>query len=107
MWKIGKPSPLNFKNRLWERIGYFISNGIFHKSILREGYPGTMHLFIFWGFLLLAIGTALVAIQDDLLRPLFKVNILQGGFYLLISVILDAAGLIAIIGIIMAIWGGM
>lgn len=106
MWKIGKASPLNFKNRLWERIGYFISNGIFHKSILREGYPGTMHLFIFWGFLLLAIGTALVAIQDDLLRPLShgNINILQGEFYLLFSAILDAAGLIAIIGIIMAIW---
>ena len=106
MWKFakGKCAPFDFSKRLWERIGYFIENGIFHKSIMRESFPGTMHFFIFWGFLLLAIGTALVAIQDDVIRPLFKANILQGGFYLIFSAILDAAGLVAIIGILMAIW---
>lgn len=106
MWKIakGKCAPFDFSKRLGERIAYFIDNGIFHKSILRESFPGSMHFFIFWGFLLLAIGTALVAIQDDVIRPLFKANILQGGFYLIFSAVLDAAGLLAIIGIIMAIW---
>jgi len=104
MWKIGKDSPINFTQRLPERIAYFINNGIFHKSILRESYPGFMHLFIFWGFLILAIGTAIVAVQDDVLRPLFKINILQGDFYLIFSAALDAAGLIAIVGILMALW---
>ncbi|MCX5817601.1 MAG: heterodisulfide reductase-related iron-sulfur binding cluster [Proteobacteria bacterium] len=106
MWKIakGKCAPFDFSKRLGERIAYFIDNGIFHKSILRESFPGSMHLFIFWGFLFLAIGTALVAIQDDVIRPLFKANILQGSFYLIFSAVLDAAGLVAIIGIMMAIW---
>lgn len=104
MWKIGKSSPLNFSQRLWERVGYFISNGIFHKSILRESYPGFMHFFIFWGFFILAIGTALVALQDDVIRPLFKENILQGNFYLMFSFALEVAGIVAIIGIIMALW---
>ena len=42
MWKIGKATPFNFKERLGERIGYFIKSGVFHGSILkpREGYPG-------------------------------------------------------------------
>ena len=63
MWKIGKPTPFSFKERLGERIAYFLKSGVFHRSILkpRESYPGYMHLFIFWGFLVLAIGTALVA----------------------------------------------
>jgi len=106
MWKFakGKCAPFDFSKRLWERIGYFIENGIFHKSIMRESFPGTMHFFIFWGFLILAIGTALVAFQDDIVRPFFKANILQGGFYLIFSAVLDAAGLVAIIGIVMAIW---
>ncbi|HOF58586.1 MAG TPA: heterodisulfide reductase-related iron-sulfur binding cluster [Syntrophorhabdaceae bacterium] len=106
MWKFakGKCAPFDFSKRLWERIGYFIENGIFHKSIMRESFPGTMHFFIFWGFLILAIGTALVAFQDDIIRPFFKANILQGGFYLIFSAVLDAAGLVAIIGIVMAIW---
>jgi len=104
MWRIGKGFPFNFSQRLWERIGYFISNGIFHKSILRESYPGLMHFFIFWGFLILAIGTALVALQDDIIRPFFKENILQGNFYLIFSFFLDLAGIIAVIGIVMALW---
>lgn len=104
MWRIGKSASLNFTERLWERIGYFITNGIFHKSILRESYPGWMHFFIFWGFLVLAFGTALIAIQDDVIRPLFNENILQGNFYIIFSFALDLAGVLAIIGILMALW---
>lgn len=104
MWKIGKPSAVKFKDRLGERIGYLISNAIFHKSIMRESFPGTMHLFIFWGFLILAFGTALVALQDDFFEPLFKIKYLVGNFYLFFSFVLEIAGLLAIIGILMAIW---
>ena len=104
MWTIGKATPFSIKERLGERIAYFIKSGVFHGSILksREGYPGFMHLFIFWGFLVLAIGTALVALEDDLLHPLFGVTFLHGNFYLLFSFLLDAAGLAAIVGIVMA-----
>jgi len=104
MWMIGKPSSFSFRNRLSERICYFIGNGIFHGTILKEAYPGVMHLFLFWGFLILAIGTALIAFQDDILRPLFHVNILKGGFYLTFSLILDLAGIIAVIGTLIAIY---
>jgi Fe-S oxidoreductase/nitrate reductase gamma subunit len=106
MWKIGKSFPINFKEQLGERIGYFIKSGIFHATILRakEGYPGVMHLFIFWGFLVLAIGTALVAIQDDVVKLIFGVEFIKGDFYLVFSFFLDLAGLVAVIGIIMAMW---
>jgi len=104
MWKIGKPTTFNFKDRLGERIGYFIANGIFHKSILREAYPGWMHFFIFWGFLILAIATALVAIQDDVIRLIFGVEFIKGDFYLVFSFLTDLAGAIAIIGILMAMY---
>jgi Fe-S oxidoreductase/nitrate reductase gamma subunit len=105
MWKIGKATSFSFKERMWDRIAYFIKSGIFHRSILkpREGYPGYMHLFIFWGFLVLAIGTALVALEDDLLRPIAGVTFLHGNFYLIFSFLLDAAGLAAIVGIVMAV----
>ncbi len=104
MWKIGKPEPFAFTNRLAERIVYYIKSAIFHKTILRrrETYPGFMHLFIFWGFLILAIGTGLVAFEDDFFRPLFGITYLHGNFYILFSFLLDLAGLAAIIGIVMA-----
>jgi Fe-S oxidoreductase/nitrate reductase gamma subunit len=105
MWKMGKATPFAFRHRLGERICYFIKSAVFHRTILRcrELYPGTMHLLIFWGFLLLAIGTALVAFQDDFFRPLFDITYLHGTFYLIFSFILDLAGLAAVVGIVMAL----
>jgi hypothetical protein len=35
MWKLGKATPFNVKERLGERIAYFIRSGIFHRTILR------------------------------------------------------------------------
>ena len=106
MWRLGKPVPFAFTQRLWERIAYYIKSAVFHKTILRrrEAYPGMMHLFIFWGFLLLAIGTGLVAFEDDFFRPLFGITYLHGDFYLSFSFILDLAGLAAIVGVIMALF---
>lgn len=106
MWRLGKPVPFAFTQRLWERIAYYIKSAVFHKTILRrrEAYPGMMHLFIFWGFLLLAIGTGLVAFEDDFFRPLFGITYLHGNFYLIFSFILDLAGLVAIVGVIMALF---
>jgi len=106
MWKIGKPEAINFAKTAGARIGYFIKSGIFHKTILREGesFPGWMHFFIFWGFLLLTIGTALVAIQADFTDLLFQYKFLTGDFYLWFSFFLDLGGLIAIIGILMAMY---
>jgi Fe-S oxidoreductase/nitrate reductase gamma subunit len=104
MWRIGKTEAFVFTHRLAERIIYFIKSAIFHRTILRsrEYYPGFMHLFIFWGFLVLAVGTALVAFEDDFFRPLFGITYLHGDFYLLFSFLLDLAGLAAVIGILMA-----
>jgi Fe-S oxidoreductase/nitrate reductase gamma subunit len=105
MWRIGKSTDFSFTARLWERIGKFITSGILHAKIVRprESYPGLMHALIFGGFFLLAIGTGLIAFEDDFLRLLFNVTFLHGNFYLVFSFILEVAGLAAIIGIIMAL----
>jgi Fe-S oxidoreductase/nitrate reductase gamma subunit len=106
MWRIGKPADFSFTEKIGERIGAFIKNGVFHGTILRsrEVFPGLMHAFIFSGFLLMAIGTGLIAFEDDFLRLLFGVTFIHGGFYLVFSFILDIAGACAIIGIVMALY---
>ena len=104
MWGVGKRVPLEFGRNWSGRIWYFVLNGVFHRKIMRETYPGLMHLFIFFGFLLLFLGTALVAVQDDILRPFFAKNILSGDFYLFFSFVLDLAGLLAILGILLGLW---
>jgi Fe-S oxidoreductase/nitrate reductase gamma subunit len=78
-------------------IKNILIHGIGHKRILREGYPGLMHLFILSGFLVFAAGTAAVAIQEDL-----HLEIYQGNLYLILTFLLDVFGLLAIIGILMA-----
>ena len=59
--------------------------------------PGITHAFMFWGILLLFIGTVLIFIQVDFTQPLFNIDFLKGYFYLAFSLILDIAGLLAII----------
>ena len=105
MWKIGKPIPFAFSHRTvgTDRILHQERHFPWDHPASPESYPGLDAPFIFWGFLLLAIGTALIALQDDFLRLLFGVTFLHGDFYLIFSFILDLAGLAAIVGIAMAL----
>ena len=66
----------------------------------RDKYAGFAHWLIFWGFIVLLIGTTIVALDHDLLR-FFDIHILQGNFYLVFSLVLDIFGLLFIIGLIM------
>jgi Fe-S oxidoreductase/nitrate reductase gamma subunit len=66
------------------------------KVVLVKG-PGLAHGFFFWGFFLLFLGTCLIAIQADFTDLLFGVKFLKGSFYLLFSVVLDLAGLVAVV----------
>lgn len=95
LWRIGQPARRwdNPVKRIWSTLIELLS----HRKILRDMFPGLMHLFIFWGFLLLTIGTAIVAIQAD-----FGIELLFGNFYLAFSLAMDLAGLVAIIGVLMA-----
>ena len=81
----------------------FLSQAFFQKRILQETYSGLMHLFIFWGCLVLFLGTILLAIDYDLLGPLFGLTLLHGPFYLIYSFALDLFGLVALLGIGMAL----
>ena len=58
---------------------------------------GIMHLFLFWGFLSLFIGTALLSIHHYILP------FLMGTAYLLFSIIMEVAGLLLLAGIIWAL----
>ncbi len=85
-----------------ERLKFMLGEVLGQRKILSEPYPGIMHFLLFWGFLILFIGTVLIALEEDVLGPLFGVHFIKGGFYLAFSFILDVAGLAAIIGIILA-----
>jgi Fe-S oxidoreductase/nitrate reductase gamma subunit len=102
LWRIGKPE--NRIDKPLKRIGSFLLFGLGHKRILKEPYPGIMHLFLFWGFLVLFIGTVLIFVQEDFTKLLFNKIFISGNFYLIFSFLLDLFGLLAIIGVLLALF---
>ncbi len=66
----------------------------------RDRYAGFAHWLIFWGFIVLLIGTTIVAIDHDILR-FMDIHILKGNFYLVFSLALDVFGVLFIIGLVM------
>ncbi|MBS1975883.1 MAG: (Fe-S)-binding protein [Bacteroidetes bacterium] len=66
----------------------------------RDAYAGFAHWMIFWGFVVLFIGTVIVAFDYDFLRHL-NLKLLQGNFYLGFSFVLDIFGVLFLVGLVM------
>ena len=87
----------NVMSRFGKALGTMITNATVFK---RDTYAGIAHWMIFWGFIVLLIGTTIIAIDTDMLR-FVGIHILHGKFYLWFSLSLDIFGLLFIIGLIM------
>ena len=101
VWRRGQPA-IRF-DRLGERFSRLIRYAIAQVKILNQRYPGVMHFGIFWGFVLLFIGTVLATLDADIWEPLGG-KLLVGPFYLLYELVLDLAGLFFIVGLGLAIY---
>ena len=72
-----------------------------HRTLVRrDKSAGRAHGLIFFGFVLLFIGTATITLEYDILQPLLGVQFWYGNFYLWFSLVLDLAGLGLIVGLI-------
>jgi Fe-S oxidoreductase/nitrate reductase gamma subunit len=89
--------PLNRIDDPGARTVEFLKNALGQVKVLRVKGPGSLHSLFFWGFFLLFIGTCLIVVQADFTDPLFGVKFLKGSFYKLFSVVLDLAGLVALV----------
>ena len=90
-------------DHFWKRMRLLMIDGLFQRRLLRECYPGLMHAFLLWGFIILFLGTITIAVQEDFTLPLMGIRFLRGHFYLYYKLILNIAGLLALIGIMMAL----
>jgi Fe-S oxidoreductase/nitrate reductase gamma subunit len=99
IWRLGQPEKRTDKigTRLWG----VVTNVFLQIKILREKLPGITHFFLFWGFAVLFVGTALIVIQEDFTLLLFNARFWYGAFYKWYSLALDLFGLFALIAIIM------
>jgi Fe-S oxidoreductase len=85
--KLGKPE--NRLNNIPQRIKNTISIAIFQSKLLRQKFAGTLHLIIFWGFLLL-----LLAVLEGFIEGFFPdfSFLFLGGFYSVITFTQDIFG---------------
>ncbi len=95
VYRLGKP--LDRTDDLKGRILAAVKEALTQRQVLRVAGPGTAHALFFFGFVLLTIGTTLIFIQADFTDPLFGWVFLKGTFYKIFSLVLDLAGLTAML----------
>jgi Fe-S oxidoreductase len=84
----------------WRRIGETVKVVATHSALRRrDAGAGHVHMMVFYGFVLLFIGTAIVTLQYDILGP-FGVYFWYGAFYLVFKLVLNLAGLGLVLGMV-------
>jgi len=93
-WRVGRAE------RSWDRpaarLVRVVTHAVAQVKVLRQKYPGLMHVAIAWGFFVLFLGTALATIDADF------VHFLKGPLYLGYKLVLDVFTVIALAGVLVA-----
>ncbi len=92
LWTIGKKDSRS--NNMWARIKSFLVEGIIHRRILQDRYPGLIHLFIFLGFMVPLI--IIILTQFIFTLPALLAQLLSLG--------LDIIGLAAVVFLLLAMY---
>jgi Fe-S oxidoreductase/nitrate reductase gamma subunit len=99
--KYRRGAALHLDGTVGERVADMVGQVLSHRRIgRRDPAAGSAHRLIFYGFALLFLGTATITLQYDILEPLFGIRFWRGEFYLVFSLVLDAAGVALIAGLV-------
>ncbi len=78
----------------WPRFRTMFARVLDHKTIKRRARgAGAAHMFIFYGFTVLFIGTSIITLDHDITGPITGLHFWHGAFYLFFSLAMDLAGL--------------
>jgi Fe-S oxidoreductase/nitrate reductase gamma subunit len=96
-WRRGRPEapPAPLAARLRSLLLYALGQA----RVVRDPFAGVCHVALYSGFLVLFLGTLMIAVQEDL-----RVPFLRGDFYLFYSLFLDLFGLVALVGLAGLAW---
>jgi Fe-S oxidoreductase len=84
-----------------QRIGRAAWVVLTHAWIRRRtGVVGLAHALVFYGFVVLFIGTAILAFQDNVAEKFFGWTFWEGWFYLIYSLFLDVFGAALLVGLV-------
>jgi Fe-S oxidoreductase len=99
--KYRRGAALKLDGSLRARFGAMVAAVLSHRTLeRRDPAAGGAHRLIFYGFVLLFLGTSTITLEYDILEPLFGIRFWHGGFYLVFSLVLDLAGIALICGLI-------
>jgi len=98
-WGLGRPEQ---RRGQWSRRLNRLAAGLAMKTVARDRQAGLMHSMIYYGFIMLFLGT--VTLEIDHIVP-SNLKFLQGNVYLGYSAILDAASLVYLGGLGLAVFG--
>ena len=89
----------------WKRLGKAIVINLANLTIFSGNrFVGLMHFGIFWGMVVLLIGTVTVTVEEDILRIFFpSMMFLHGDVYVAFSIFMDLFGLIVLAGLLVMI----
>lgn len=85
------------------RVVRAVTDIVAQTKVREKRLPAVLHLPIFYGMVLLFLGTLLVLFYEDVLRWFGDFEI-RGLFYVLFELVLDLAGLALVIGATIALW---
>jgi Fe-S oxidoreductase len=90
-----------YTGTLLTRFRAMSASVISHRTIARRDHAaGAAHRLIFFGFVLLFLGTSTITLEYDILKPLFGMRFWFGDFYLWFSLVLDVAGVMLGLGLL-------
>jgi Fe-S oxidoreductase/nitrate reductase gamma subunit len=99
-WHLARP--VRRTDRLGIRIRFVITQALAQARTAQDPYAGVMHLSIFWGMVVLFLGTILATVDWDVTHLLFGFQFLQDGVYTLYELSLDLLGLFVLLGLVLA-----
>jgi Fe-S oxidoreductase/nitrate reductase gamma subunit len=85
------------------RLKRLLKYGLLQYKVLYKSYEGIMHLLIYIGFIILFIGTILRALEYDFTMKILGYKFITSNTFLLYKLLLNIGGLLAIVGIILAL----
>jgi len=99
--KYRRGAAAGLEGRLFQRLEAMIGTVLSHRTIARrDRKAGAAHRLIFYGFVLLFIGTATITLDYDIVGPLLGIHFWHGEFYLWFSLVLDVAGVLLAVGLL-------
>ncbi|MBW2241406.1 MAG: 4Fe-4S dicluster domain-containing protein [Deltaproteobacteria bacterium] len=97
LWRLGTPEAR--WDRIWERASGLLMEVFGHRRHRRRSFPALIHVLIFYGFLAQFVATSMISLQEW-----SGIHFLRGSFYQGYSLLSDVFGILAIIGLCMALW---